>query len=230
MIERKYEFSGALRLNHWIRVITLLVLIVTGFYLANPFLMPYISDEPVNFMNALWRFWHLVFGFVLIATTIFKVYLFIFDRQSRNERVSFFDFISPKIWIQQIKYYLLIGTHPEGKGIYNPLQFISYFMIFVTLFIVSLTGLILYIHVYHDGLGGLLFPLLRPIEVLMGGLSNVRAIHHITMWIFLIFIPIHIYMAVFNSVYGKSGSMDTIFSGYSWHKKHGKNKEEKTKS
>ncbi|MGB5918965.1 Ni/Fe-hydrogenase, b-type cytochrome subunit [Arcobacter sp.] len=228
MIERKYEFSGVLRLNHWIRVVTLLILVVTGFYLAKPFLTPFVSDEPVNFMNALWRFWHLVFGFVLIATTIFKVYLFIFDRQSRTERVSFFDFISPKIWIKQIKYYMLIGRHPEGRGIYNPLQFIAYFMIFMTLFLVSLTGLILYMHGYHDGLAGFLMPLLRPIEVLMGGLANVRELHHLTMWVFLIFIPIHIYMAVFNSVYGKSGSMDTIFSGYSWHKKHEK-KESKTK-
>lgn len=224
MIEKKYEFSGILRVNHWVRVVTMLVLVVTGFYIADPFLVPFVSDEPVNFMNALWRYWHLVFGFLLIATTLIKIYLFIFDRQSKNERVSFFDFISPRIWIQQIKYYLLIGTHPDGRGIYNPLQFIAYFLIFVTLFLVSLTGLILYMHVYHAGLGGVLYDILRPIEVMMGGLANVREIHHITMWIFLLFIPIHIYMAVFNSVYGKSGAMDAIFSGYIWHKKDEKNK------
>ena len=230
MIEKKYEFSGILRINHWVRVVTMLVLVVTGFYLAKPFLTPYVSDEPVNFMNALWRYWHLVFGFVLIATTLVKIYLFIFDRHSRNERVSFFDFISPRIWIQQIKYYLLIGRHPEGRGIYNPLQFIAYFIVFVTLFLISLTGLILHMHVYHAGLGGFVYDFLRPVEVLMGGLANVREIHHITMWIFLLFIPVHIYMAVFNSVYGKSGAMDAIFSGYTWHKKHKKNKDETKES
>jgi len=219
MIEKKYEFSGVLRFNHWIRVVTMLVLVVTGFYIANPFLTPYVNNEPTNFMNALWRFWHIVFGFVLIASTMVKSYLFIFDRHSRNERMSFFDFINPRVWIQQIKYYMLIGVHPESRGIYNPLQFIAYFTIFVTLFVISLTGLILHMHVYHEGLGGMIFDLLRPIEVLMGGLAAVREIHHITMWIFLLFIPIHIYMAVFNSIYGKSGAMDAIFSGYTWHKK-----------
>mgnify|MGYP001572175972 CR=1 FL=1 len=79
MIEKKYEFSGILRANHWIRVVTMLVLVVTGFYIADPFLVPYVNDEPVNFMNALWRFWHSVFGFLLIATTLIKIYLFIFD-------------------------------------------------------------------------------------------------------------------------------------------------------
>ena len=230
MIEKKYEFSGVLRINHWIRVVTMIVLTVTGFYLATPFLTPIVNDEPTNFMYALWRFWHIVFGFLLIGTTIFKIYLFIFDRQSQNERVSFWDFLSPKIWIQQIKYYLLIGTHPEARGIYNPLQFIAYFIIFVTLILISLTGLILHMHVYHEGMGGLMYDMLRPFEVMMGGLAMVREIHHITMWIFLLFIPIHIYMAVFNSVYGKSGAMDAIFSGYTWHKKHKKEKKEKKES
>ena len=34
--------------------------------------------------------------------------------------------------------------------------------------------------------------------------------------VFILFLPVHIYMAVFNSVYGKSGAMDSIFSGYRW--------------
>lgn len=225
MIEKKYEFSGVLRFNHWVRVVTMLVLVVTGFYIAYPFLTPYVNDEPTNFMNALWRAWHIIFGFILIASTMVKSYLFIFDKHSRNERMSFFDFINPKVWIQQIKYYMLIGVHPKARGIYNPLQFIAYFMIFVTLFIISITGLILHMHVYHEGLGGMIFDILRPLEVMMGGLASVREIHHITMWIFLLFIPIHVYMAVFNSIYGKSGAMDAIFSGYTWHKK--KDKKEK---
>ena len=77
-------------------------------------------------------------------------------------------------------------------------------------------------HVYHEGLGGLLFDILRPLEVWMGGLSLVRQIHHISMWVFILFIPIHVYMAVFNSLYGKSGAMDAIFSGYIWKKKKDK--------
>ena len=220
MIEKKYEFSGVLRLNHWVRVASIMVLFITGFYIADPFIVPYISSHPDNFMNALWRYWHLVFGFILVATTIFKIYLFIFDRGSENERVSFFDFINPKIWVKQIKYYLLIGVHPEeGRGVYNPLQFIVYFVIFVTLIIISITGLVLYMHCYHDGLAALLFDILRPLEVWMGGLASVREIHHITMWVFLIFIPVHIYMAVFNSIFGESGAMESIFSGFTWHKK-----------
>jgi Ni/Fe-hydrogenase 1 B-type cytochrome subunit len=59
---------------------------------------------------------------------------------------------------------------------------------------------------------------MRSIEVMMGGLASVREIHHIAMWGILIFVPVHIYMAIFNSIMGKEGSMDSIISGYKFKK------------
>lgn len=217
MIKKHYEFSSWLRITHWIRVLAIVILIFTGFYIAVPFISPALDmDEPNNYLYALMRSWHLIFGFLLICVTLGKFYLFIFDKQSKTERVSFWDFISPKVWIKQIKYYLLIGKHSHLKGAYNPLQFMAYAGVYFAILLISLTGLILHMHVYHEGLGGFLYEMLSPVEVLMGGLSMVRQIHHISMWIFIIFLPIHIYLSIFNSIYGKSGAMDSIISGYKW--------------
>ncbi|PPK62130.1 Ni/Fe-hydrogenase, b-type cytochrome subunit [Malaciobacter marinus] len=223
MIKKHYEFSFWLRVTHWVRAIAIIVLTASGFYIAYPFIAPaHNGGEPVNFLNALFRSWHVIFGFLLISVTIGKFYLFFFDKQSKVERASFKDFINPKVWINQIKYYLLIGKHPHGKGVYNPLQFMAYVGVYGAIILISLTGLILYIHVYHQGMGGMLYDILRPVEAMFGGLAWVRQLHHIAMWIFIIFLPIHIYLAVFNSVYGKSGAMDSIFSGYRWVKKKDK--------
>ncbi len=217
MIKKHYEFSLWLRITHWTRAITIVILTATGFYIAVPILAPALNaGEPTNFLNALFRSWHIIFGFVLICITIGKFYLFFFDKESKLERASFKDFISPKVWIQQIKYYMLIDKHPHGAGVYNPLQFIAYITVYATILLISLTGIIMYVHVFHEGLGGFFYDIMRPIEVLMGGLSVVREIHHITMWVFIIFLPLHIYMAVFNSVYQKEGALDSIFSGYRW--------------
>ncbi|HEG6237289.1 TPA: cytochrome b/b6 domain-containing protein, partial [Campylobacter jejuni] len=79
---------------------------------------------------------------------------------------------------------------------------------------IILTGLILYTHTYHEGLGGLLYHILRPLEAAMGGLADVRTYHRILMWVIMIFVPVHIYMAIFNAVKGKDGAMDAIISGY----------------
>ncbi|NLC27590.1 MAG: Ni/Fe-hydrogenase, b-type cytochrome subunit [Campylobacteraceae bacterium] len=216
--EMQYEFSSGVRWTHWIRVVAIFALTVTGFYLAYVFVAPEVSDEPILFLNAEMRMWHQIFGFLLIAVTIFKIYLFFFDRTSKHERVSIWDFLSPRIWFEQVKYYLFMGESPRIRGVYNPLQFIAYVGLYAMVILISITGLVLYVHSYHDGLGGFLYDYMRPLEVLMGGLANVREIHHIAMWGILIFVPIHIYMAIFNSIMGKEGSVDSIISGYKFKK------------
>jgi Ni/Fe-hydrogenase 1 B-type cytochrome subunit len=136
------------------------------------------------------------------------------------ERDAIKDIINPKIWMQQIGYYLFISKHPKLSGVYNPVQFMAYAGFYVMMFLLIITGFILYVHVYHDGLGGLLYDPMMSLEVMMGGLAMVREIHHITMWGVILFVLAHVYMAVFNAVYGKEGAMDAIFSGLKWHKKH----------
>ncbi|MDO4674576.1 Ni/Fe-hydrogenase, b-type cytochrome subunit [Campylobacter sp.] len=210
----EYEFSIGLRLTHWIRAVAIVILIVTGYYLSYVFQSPISTGEPTNFMQAKYRLVHQAVGFVLIGCIIFKIYLFFFDKVSRKERVSILDIFNIKLWIGQVKFYLFLGKHPNIKGVYNPLQFVTYFFFYLVIIGIILTGLILYVHTYHEGLGGMLYDVLRPLESAMGGLANVRTYHRILMWVIMIFIPVHIYMAIFNAVKGKDGSMDAIISGY----------------
>ncbi len=219
----EFEFSAGLRWTHWLRAISIFVLTVTGFYLAYVFIAPAPSDEPVIFLNAKFRMWHIIAGFLLIAVSLFKLYLFILDGVSKKERISFLDFVSPTVWFAQIKYYLFMGEHPHLRGVYNPLQFIAYIGLYAMIFVISLTGLILHVHCYQaGGIGLALYDYMRPLEAMMGGLAMVREIHHIVMWGILIFLPVHIYMAIFNSIMGKEGSMDAIISGYKFPKQHTK--------
>lgn len=215
---KEYEFSAGLRWTHWIRFLAIIALVATGFYLSYVFITPEVSSEPVVFLNAKIRMWHEIIGFVLIAVTLFKTYLFLFDIKSRKELFSFSDFLSPKVWITQIKYYLFIGEHPKLKGVYNPVQFVAYITFYIVLFLICITGLVLYVHVYHEGLGGFLYEPMRSLELSMGGIANVRAIHHIAMWVILIFVPAHVYMVIFNSIKSKDGTADAIFSGYKFPK------------
>ena len=220
IIEMEKEFTSLYRWQHWIRALSIVILTVTGFYISYPFISPIPNSEPTNFMQGLFRSWHEIFGFVMIAVVIFKTYLFILVKEHKGEKESFKDFINPKVWIQQIGYYLLISKHPHLKGTYNPLQFIAYIGFYLLMIVLIITGLVLYVHVYHNGLGGLLYGLMRNFEVMMGGLAMVREIHHIAMWGVILFVSVHIYMAIYNAVFGKDGSMDAIFSGLKWKKEH----------
>lgn len=216
---KELEFSAGLRWAHWIRFFVIIALTVTGFYIAYVFVAPTPSSTPTIFLNAKFRMWHEVTGFILISITIYKIYLFIFGKMSKKERASFSDFLNLKAWIAQIKYYLFISKeHPKTKGVYNSLQFAAYVFLYALIILIYITGLVLYARDYHEGLGGFLLPYMEPIEALMGGLASVRELHHIAMWGILIFVPIHVYLAVFNSIMGEEGAIDSIISGYKFKK------------
>jgi len=219
-IKRELEFSSGYRWQHWIRALSIVILTGTGFYIAVPFISPIPSSEPNNFLYALFRSWHIIFGFILTWVIFYKSYMFIFGRKHQMERDAIKDIFNLEIWKNQIGYYLLLTKHPKLSGVYNPVQFMAYAGFYFMMFLLILTGFILYVHVYHDGLGGLLYAPMRYFEVALGGVAMVREIHHIAMWGVILFIVGHIYMAIYNAVFGKEGAMDAIFSGIKWHKKH----------
>ena len=166
-----------------------------------------------SYLQAYIRSVHLIMGFVLIGISFFRVYLFIFDKKSLPERVSFAQVKQPKVWLDTIRAYLFIGSHPHIDGAYNPLQFTTYLCLGILVLLISLTGVVLYYNVYNDGLGAILESCFKWVEVLFGGLSNVRDLHHMLTWAFVIFIPVHIYLAVWNSVKYPNGGVDAIVSG-----------------
>ena len=49
---------------------------------------------------------------------------------------------------------------------------------------------------------------------LFGGLQMARLIHHIGMWVVLIFAMMHIYFVFLASIAERIGTFDSIFSGY----------------
>lgn len=214
IFKRSLTFTPIVRFFHWIRAFSIFFLIFSGFYIAYPFLIPEPSGEPTNFLYALFRSWHIIAGFALIAVSIARLYLFFASTRNKNERMSMSDLFNFKLWIGQIKNYLFLGVHPHVKGVYNPIQFVAYFSLALLVLIISLTGVILYYNVYHNGLGGILQVIFKPLEVALGGLSNVRALHHITTWAICIFIPVHIYMVVWNAVKHPDGGADSIIGGF----------------
>ena len=221
-----FVYSSNNRILHWIRALVITGLIITGFYIADPFLASKGSTDKLLFAE--WAKWHYIFGFILVSAGILRIYLFFFGKDSKGELRSLKDVFSIKSWITQLKSYFFIGEL-QKKGVYGPLQFITYFAITVLVIVASVTGLILYVHVYHLGVGAWLYEPMRAIEAWMGGLATVRYIHHITMWGYLIFIPIHIYLVIWSAIRFKHGALDVMFTGYDYHLKKDELEKEKNK-
>lgn len=218
-----FVYSSSNRILHWVRALVITGLVITGFYIADPFLSSDGSTDKLLFGK--WAMWHFIFGFILISAGLLRIYLFFFGKDSDGELRSLKDVFSIKSWIIQLKSYFFIGELRK-KGIYGPLQFITYFAITVLVIVASITGLILYVHVYHQGVGGWLYDPMRALEAWMGGLATVRYIHHITMWGYLIFIPIHIYLVIWSAIRFKHGALDVMFTGYDYQLIKDENKED----
>ncbi|MDD8058408.1 MULTISPECIES: Ni/Fe-hydrogenase, b-type cytochrome subunit [Shewanella] len=213
---RKLIFTPAIRIFHWLRALAILVLVITGFYISWPFL---VAPESTDVLVQGWiRFAHIVFGFLLTSITFVRFYLFFFSRND-IERKSFKDVMSFNSWIVQLKSYIWMGNLHKA-GVYGPLQFMTYVAISFVALIMVITGLALYANVYHLGVGGLLVDMAAWFTALCGGLANLRIYHHYLTWAFIIFVVIHVYMAVWSGIRFKHNSVDSIVSGYDYHKDH----------
>jgi Ni/Fe-hydrogenase 1 B-type cytochrome subunit len=108
-------------------------------------------------------------------------------------------------------YYSFIRRDPDEYAGQNALAGSSYALIFSIYVVMIATGLVLYAVNAPIGSPFRLFNVLEPF---FGELQIARLIHHIGMWIILIFAVVHIYFVLLSSVIEHIGTFDSIFSGY----------------
>ena len=66
-----FVYSSSNRILHWIRALVITGLIITGFYIADPFLSSKGSSDKLLFAE--WAQWHYIFGFILIVLVAMKI-------------------------------------------------------------------------------------------------------------------------------------------------------------
>ncbi len=208
----KKEWSVAIRYNHWIMAFSIFALIVTGFYIAFPFTLT--QGETVNkFFMGNTRGVHVFFGVLLLFLFVWRLYLAVFSRFHADWK-DFFAWTDFTNTVKQVKFYLLVSKEPpDHKYLYGPLQSLAYGGLLFMVFLICLTGLILMGAGYHAGWTALVYPVLKPFEIIMGGLATVRYIHHVLTWAFVLFIIVHIYMAFWYDVIFKQGTVSSMISG-----------------
>ena len=213
------EWSVPIRINHWGMVISIFILIATGFYIAGPFTVSQGETVKKFFMGDV-RFVHILFGVFLSFIFIWRVYLAFFSKFHADWK-DFFAFTDWPNTVKQVKFYALVSKEPaEHKYLYGPMQSLAYGGLMVLMLFIVLTGVILMGAGYHAGLTTLIYKLVKPFENLMGGLAMVRWIHHILTWCFILFIVVHIYMAFWYDVIFRQGTVSSMISGFVYKKNH----------
>ncbi len=174
--------------THWINLVSMIVLILSGFCIHFPFFAGLMGVA---------RGAHIFFGFILVINCIFRVVASFFVQSSPTggTRKTVRDY---RTWLPQkdnrhqagawIRYYLFLKKdHPLGAKLGVP-QKISYLLIPILTLIMFWTGLCLWDPTMN------LAPMWATTN-LVGGLMSMRIIHYFMMYVFIIFIFIHVYLA-----------------------------------
>ncbi len=206
-----YIWHWPIRAMHWVAAVSILVLAVTGLYIGRPYFAPAPGPTTPYLMGWI-RFTHFAAAAALVATAIIRLYWLFAG--NKFERLAALFPVRPRDWVnllKQIKFYLLI--HPERSPRYighNPLQQLSYTAVYLVAAVSVATGFALY---GQSNPGGLFFHLFGWLGPVFGGMQNVRFVHHVATWVFLIFIPIHLYLAVRADVLEHGGLVSSIITG-----------------
>jgi Ni/Fe-hydrogenase 1 B-type cytochrome subunit len=206
-----YLWRWPLRVTHWVSAVTVVVLIVTGFYIGAPYFTTW-GEASSHFLMGWARFLHFTAAALIVAAAILRVYwLFAGNKWARwNALLPIRTKNWKNLW-KMLKYYFLVRQEsmPHYLG-HHPLQQLSYTAIYLVVIVQFVTGFAMY------GLsnpGGFFHTLFSWVGPMFGGIQNARFAHHALTWILITFIPLHIYLAFRADVMEREGEMSSIFSG-----------------
>jgi Ni/Fe-hydrogenase 1 B-type cytochrome subunit len=204
---RLYVWEIPVRASHWITAGCIVVLSLTGGYIADPFLIP-----PGGSVMGTIRLIHMIAAFTLLLSGVLRIWGLIagnrFARWSAFIPTSWTQFT--ELFRQAAFYAFLTARHPKVLG-HNQLAASAYVLLWVLLLVETVTGFAL------DGLigaepGATGFWWLRE---LLGALL-LRFIHHAAMWAILAIALFHVYSCVLIDHIERNGLMSSIFSGYKY--------------
>ncbi len=210
-----YVYEAPMRLWHWVTALAIIVLAVTGFLIGSP--PPSVPGEAsANFLFGYIRFTHFAAAYVLIAAFIGRLYWVLAGNWHARE--IFFPLILVKQWwgevFHEIRWYLFIEKEPKKYIGHNPFTTIVMHFLFVwVVTFMIFSGLALYGE--GAGMGSWQYRFFSSWFIpLIGNSQDVHTYHHLGMWIFVIFIMVHVYAAFREDVMSRQSIIGTMISGW----------------
>jgi len=203
--ERYHCWSVLLRLFHWMFALSIVFLVVTGFYINNPWTNTMIEGSAA-FPMATMRYIHYIAAYAMTSAVLIRLFLYIFG--NAQERV--WDILPiTRRNLHNLKKTLLLYSyisdkHDERLG-HNILAGLYYLATFIAALVMVLSGFyMLYPESAFWARWGVVF---------FGGQQSARFLHHVLMWWFIIFAVLHIYFSIWNDCKEPEGLISSIFTG-----------------
>jgi Ni/Fe-hydrogenase b-type cytochrome subunit len=204
-------WSWPLRAIHWISVVAILFLAVTGFYIGRPVFMTG-GEASSHYLMGTMRFLHFVGAGWFVAAAMVRTYLAFngnrFERlpailpTSGRDVTSFFKTVKAYLLVESEKAPHFLGHNPMAQTAYSFIYVVATFMIF--------SGFAMY---GQSNPGGFFYTTFGWVANLMGGAQVVRFWHHTAAWLFVIYIPVHVYFSLRADVTEREGLISSMVTG-----------------
>ncbi|GAB6051465.1 Ni/Fe-hydrogenase, b-type cytochrome subunit [Magnetospira thiophila] len=208
-----YVYEAPVRLWHWVNVLAILVLGVTGYFIGSP--LPSVSGEASDwFLMGYIRFAHFAAGYVLAIGFLVRIYwAFVGNHHARQ--MFILPIWSVKWWSEvlfEFKWYMFLEKIPKKYVGHNPLAQLMMFGMFLTCTVfMILTGFAMYAE--GAGMDSWQHALFGWVIDLAGNTQNLHTWHHLGMWVMVTFIILHVYAAIREDIMSRQTMISTIISG-----------------
>jgi Ni/Fe-hydrogenase 1 B-type cytochrome subunit len=210
-----FVYEWPVRVVHWLSVLALIVLAVSGFYIGRPF-MPTMPGEAVDqFFMGYMRFAHFAAGYVLAVLLLGRLYWAFMGNQYARELFApplFKAELWKDVWLR-IRYYLFLERDVPATAGPNGLEVLSAFLMYLlpVIFLI-LTGFALYAEgaqagSWHAAAFGW-------IRALFGNSQALHTWHHVAMWVIIVYVIIHVYLVIRQDLLSHQSYISTMISGY----------------
>ena len=214
-----YVFEAPVRVWHWIHALSIVVLAVTGYLIANP--LPAIGGEASeHFMMGNLRMIHFIASYVFGIGFAVRIYWGIVGN-SHSRELFYLPVWRGDWWRnfwEELKFYFFMRQDAPPISGHNPIAQTGYwlFNVLLTLFMI-VTGFALYGE--GLGLGSWADTWFGWVFLWLGDAQNVRMWHLLGMWLFIVFAILHIYMAIRADIMTRQSSVSAILSGWRTYRK-----------
>ncbi|MBL7994737.1 Ni/Fe-hydrogenase, b-type cytochrome subunit [bacterium] len=211
-LNRVYVWQIPVRLYHWLNGACVTALAITGYIIGSPPALQSGSEASFGYWFGTVRFIHFTAAFLFFFNFMFRIYWgfagnkyaqwrnFILHRKEQfQEAVEVL-----KVDILQAK------SKPIDSIGHNSLASFTYFITFIAFLFQCITGFGMYAAM-SDAILPNLFAWIVP---LMGGDFAVRQWHHLTMWFFIIFSMVHVYLVFYHDYVEGRGVLSSMGGGW----------------
>jgi Ni/Fe-hydrogenase 1 B-type cytochrome subunit len=208
-----YVYEAPVRAWHWINALLVLVLIVSGYLIASP--LPTLSGEAsAHYQMGYIRFAHFAAAQVFIVAFVYRIYRGIVGNE-HGRQLFYIPFWRPRYWYEALyeaAWYLFIVPHPKKWVGHNPLANLAMVVLFtlLSLFMIATGGAL-----YSQGAGENSWwaKLFGWVFAIWPNSQQVHTLHHLGMWLMVIFIILHVYAAIREDIMSRQTMLSAIITG-----------------